>query len=123
MTQCSSLPSQSGGTISSQPSAARSRQTRVCVLGNLKGGAPEQLQVYVGAYQLAPKVELTVTREGDQLETQLTGQPKVPIYPETPTLFFLKIVDAQLEFAKDAAGKVTQVTLHQNGHDMVARKK
>lgn len=85
--------------------------------------SPEQLSAYVGTYQLAPGVELKVTLEGDQLQTQLTGQPKVAIYPETPTLFFLKVVDAQLEFKKDASGKVTQVTLHQNGRDMVAPKK
>jgi len=85
--------------------------------------SPEQLRAYVGTYELAPKVDLTITLEGDHLETQLTGQPKIPIFAETPTLFFLKVVDAQLEFAKDASGKVTQVTLHQNGRDMVAHKK
>jgi hypothetical protein len=83
----------------------------------------EQLAAYVGTYQLAPHVELSIMFDGDHLDTQLTGQPKFPIFAETPTLFFLKVVDAQLEFSKDASGKVTQVTLHQNGHDVIAKKK
>jgi len=84
---------------------------------------PEELSAVVGVYSLAPGVDLAVTLEGSQLATQLTGQPKFEIYPESPTFFFLKVVDAQLEFGKDSSGKATQVTLHQNGHDTVAKKK
>ncbi len=84
---------------------------------------PPVLKSYVGTYQLAPNVNLDIMLEGDHLETQLTGQPKFPIFAQTPTLFFLKVVDAQLEFGKDASGKVTQVTLHQNGRDIVCKKK
>jgi hypothetical protein len=62
-------------------------------------------------------------QEGDHLMTQLTGQPKLPIFAESPTLLFLKAVDAQLEFEKDATGNATQVTLHQNGQNMVAKRK
>ncbi|MGH9664461.1 MAG: serine hydrolase, partial [Bryobacteraceae bacterium] len=36
--------------------------------------------------------------------------------------FFLKVVDAQLTFAVDQKGAATQVTLHQNGSDMVAKR-
>jgi hypothetical protein len=61
--------------------------------------------------------------EGDKLMTQLTGQPKLPIFAESPKLLFLKVVDAQLEFTLDASGKATQVTLHQGGRDQVAKKK
>ena len=127
-------------------------QLAVIVLANLNGGAPneiankaatiefggkveltserkeitlkpEELGGLVGTYSLAPGVDLAVTLEGNQLWTQLTGQGKIQIYPESPTFFFLKVVDAQLEFAKDSSGKATQVTLHQNGQDVVAKKK
>lgn len=81
------------------------------------------LQAYVGTYEVNPQVGMNITLEGDHLATQLTGQPKFPIFAETQTLFFLKAVDAQLEFGQDASGKVTQVTLHQNGRDMVWKKK
>lgn len=32
----------------------------------------------------------------------------IPLFAESPTLLFLKVVDAQLEFAKDASGKANQ---------------
>ena len=74
-----------------------------------------QLEKYTGVYQLAPNFQLTITREGSSLFGQATGQPKVPIFAETETNFFLKVVDAQLTFVKDAAGNVDALILHQNG--------
>jgi hypothetical protein len=38
-------------------------------------------------------------------------------------MFFLKAVDAQIEFPKDdAQGKASQLTLHQNGRDITAKR-
>jgi D-alanyl-D-alanine carboxypeptidase len=84
---------------------------------------PEQIAAIVGTYSLAPNADLSVMVEGDKLMTQLTGQPKLPIFAESPKLLFLKVVDAQLEFTLDASGKATQVTLHQGGRDQVEKKK
>jgi hypothetical protein len=124
-------------------------ETSVIVLANLNGQAPdqmlpqlaavafgkdvqltserkaiqlprEQMASYVGTYQLAPKVKLMMTLDGDQLMTQLSGQTKLEVLPEADGKFFLKVVDAQLEFVKDADGKVTDVILHQNGRDQKA---
>ncbi len=39
---------------------------------------------------------------------QLTGQPKFEIFPKGDREFFLKVVDAQLTFDVDAAGKATR---------------
>ena len=83
---------------------------------------PDKLNDYVGSYALAPSFILTVTIEGDHLEAQATNQPKVPIFAEAPDKFFYKVVDAQLEFGRDASGTVTQVTLHQGGRDMNGKK-
>ena len=77
---------------------------------------------YVGSYLLGPGTVLSITREGDQFLTQLTGQGKIPIYPESERSFFLKVVDAQLHFDVDGNGRATQVTLHQNGRDQIARR-
>ena len=83
----------------------------------------EDLKSYVGVYEVTPTVNMVITLNGDHLETQLGPQPKVPIYAESPTNFFLKVVDAQLEFSKDASGSVTGVTLHQNGQSPFWKKK
>ena len=82
---------------------------------------PKIYDEYVGKYQLAPTFALTVTREGDRLITQATGQGKVEIFPESETEFFLKVVDAQITFVKED-GKVTHLILHQNGRDMKAKR-
>jgi len=77
------------------------------------------LSKYVGAYELAPGAVMTVTIEGERLMAQLTGQGKLPIFPQSETLFFLKAVDAQIEFAADAGSLV----LHQNGRDQKASRR
>ncbi len=82
---------------------------------------PKTLDAYVGAYRDSGMV-FTVTREGDQLSVQLTGQPKFPVFPQSERKFFLKVVDAQIAFDVDAAGRATQLTLHQNGMDHVAKR-
>jgi CubicO group peptidase (beta-lactamase class C family) len=80
------------------------------------------LDGYVGRYSLqaAPMIVETVTREGDQLYVQLTGQDKLEMFPSSDHDFFLKDVDAQLTFEAGADGKATRVTLHQNGANNVA---
>jgi hypothetical protein len=78
---------------------------------------------YVGAYQMPFNAELTVTLDGSQLAAQLTGQPAFPIFAESETLFFYKIVEATLEFQKDASGAVTAVRLRQGSIDAVAPRK
>jgi hypothetical protein len=77
---------------------------------------------YVGVYQLSPNVLMTMTREGDQLYTQLTGQPRFPVFPEGEGKFFLKVVDAQLTFPSGSEDKAPEVVLHQGGRDQVAKR-
>jgi len=83
---------------------------------------PKLYETYAGRYQFAPAVVLTITRSDSHLFAQLTGQPAFEIFPESNTRFFLKVVDAQLTFESDAAGKATAVVLHQNGRDQRATK-
>jgi CubicO group peptidase (beta-lactamase class C family) len=80
-----------------------------------------KLSGFVGTYELAPGINLTITLDGTQLMTELTGQNKIPIFAQSENLFFLKVVDAQLEFGKDEKG--AYVILHQGGRDQKAVKK
>ena len=57
---------------------------------------------------------MTVALEGDKLTTQLAGQPAFELFAESPTKFFLKVVEATLEFAPGDAPAST-VTLRQGG--------
>ena len=75
---------------------------------------PATLGDYVGKYRGAFGV-LEVVLKSNHLEAQITGQPAFPIYARAGDAFFYKIVDAQLDFERDAAGKVVAVVLHQDG--------
>jgi hypothetical protein len=45
-----------------------------------------------------------------------TGQTKFPLFAESETKFFLKVVDAQVEFIRDpTTHAVTKLILYQNG--------
>ena len=83
----------------------------------------KELESYVGDYELAPTYVLSITKEGNQMMLQATGQSKNEIYAESESKFFLKVVDAQISFVKDANGKVTQLILHQGGANQPAKKR
>jgi bla regulator protein blaR1 len=78
------------------------------------------LDRYIGDYQLAPSAVMAVTREGNQLFAQVTGQPKAEIFARSESEFFYKIVKAQLSFERDSQGRTTGLVLHQNGAHMPA---
>ncbi len=84
--------------------------------------APAQLERCVGRYQVAPGFVVTITREGDRLLSQATGQPSIEILPESESEFFLKDVDAQLTFELKEAGPARGVILHQAGRDTPAAR-
>jgi hypothetical protein len=119
----------------------------VIVLGNVNGQVPDQiatqlaalnfgdkvvlpgerkeitldsqlLRRYVGAYQMPEGPVMLITLENNRLSGKLGNQQALPIFPESPTRFFLKVVDAQIDFAADGS----QLTLHQNGRDATAKR-
>jgi CubicO group peptidase (beta-lactamase class C family) len=87
----------------------------------LKTGA-DVLERYVSVYEVAPTFSITITRDGEHLFGEPTGRRKVELFAESEKNFFLKDVDAQVEFQIDAEGKVTGLILHQGGSDMPAKK-
>lgn len=74
---------------------------------------------YVGRYAYAV---LTVTKEGDRLFAEMTGQPKFEIFPKSETEFFWKVIDAQVTFVKDENDDVVKVIHHQGGMEIEAPK-
>lgn len=81
-----------------------------------------KLADYVGVYSFAPNVVLTVKANADGLEAQLTGQPFFPVFARAADRFFYKVVDAELEFKRDGAGKIEAVVLHQGGIEQRAQR-
>ena len=77
----------------------------------------DALERIVGSYS-GNGMNLTVLLDGDTPRAQLAGQPAFEIFAESASMFFLKVVDATLEFAPDT-GETTQVTLRQGGQALV----
>ncbi len=91
------------------------KQTEVAI-------SPDILNRYVGRYALAPQFVLTVSRKGDQLHVQATGQPAIRVFPKSETEWFYKDVDAQLTFKVNDEGQCDSLVLHQNGQDIPGRR-
>jgi serine-type D-Ala-D-Ala carboxypeptidase/endopeptidase len=81
---------------------------------------PGLLQEYAGTYNASGLGAFTVTLRSGVLYVQLTGQPAAPVYASAKDRFFYKIVDAQIQFNRDATGHITSLTLHQKGQEVTA---
>jgi hypothetical protein len=84
--------------------------------------APDVLARYVGRYQLAPEFALEMSVVDGKLYVHPTGQPVLRLWAATETRFFLKEVEAVIDFTVEAGGKVTGMVLHQNGRDVPGKR-
>jgi len=85
---------------------------------------PKIYDAYVGEYEIAPGVVLTITREGDKLMAQQTGiKTKMELLPENETTFFMKGLTGQNIFVRDAKGQVTHIIFRDpDGQEIKAKK-
>jgi hypothetical protein len=65
---------------------------------------------------------LTITKEGNRLLAQMTGQPKFEIFPQSKTEFFWKVANAQVTFVKNDKGNVNKIRHYQAGTEIQAPK-
>jgi len=75
---------------------------------------------YVGQYQVSPQLVLSITKEGEKLFCQATGQARLELHPRSPTEFFLREVEASITFIRDSRGRVAQLMLQQGGKNVPA---
>ena len=128
------------------------RRMTVIVLGNLNGPGPDKvgadlltlarggtvtlqnerqavtasvevLRAYEGVYELSPTFAITASVVDGKLMVQATGQDALELHQESADAFFLREVDAQVVFTRDASGAVDGLVLHQGGREAPARKK
>jgi D-alanyl-D-alanine carboxypeptidase len=83
----------------------------------------EVLQRYIGQYELAPGMVLTVRLKGEGLVMQPSGQEEADLFAETETHFFLKIVDASLEFELGTSGHAVAIDFKQGDFETRAPRK
>lgn len=80
------------------------------------------LKQYAGLYELHSTFRVRITVENGGLKAQTTGQPQFDLFAEKEDHFFLKVVDAQVQFIKGADGKVVKLLLSQNNQRISAKK-
>lgn len=83
---------------------------------------PAILDAYVGDYQVNARLVLTISKEGDKLFGQLTGQPRLALEPVSDAQFTIPDVKANISFEKDSAGKVTGLLMTQGTRSVNAPK-
>lgn len=83
---------------------------------------PAALDQYVGEYKLSPTFSVVVSVVDGKLMGKPTGQQESQLFYEKPDQFFLKIVDAQIEFTRDDKKVVNGFVLIQNGRRIPGQK-
>jgi hypothetical protein len=78
------------------------------------------LDGHVGFYQLNDSTVMTITRTGQQLNAQVTGQPAVPIYARSNTEFSYK--DAEITFITEPDGQTTSLILRKYGVNVLMKR-
>ena len=79
------------------------------------------LQRLVGHYA-HEELEMAVSLDGDALKAEMTGQPAVELFAESPTRFFLKVVDATIDFAS-GEGPPASITMRQGSETIEFKRK
>ena len=82
---------------------------------------PSQFDNYVGRYAVNENFALNVTRDGNKLFIQGTGQPRAELYFAGDDLFFLRVVDGTVLFQTDGSGRAHGLSLTQAGKTVPAQ--
>ena len=85
--------------------------------------AAETLRDYAGEYPLVPGFGLSVMEKNGKLFIQGTGQQPIEVSAVTPDVFVADVVAAEIRFERDAAGKVSALSLHQGGQVLRGERK
>jgi len=96
--------------------------SRVPTERTLSNVDPKIYDDYVGRYEIAPNVFLDITKEGEKLMSQTTGQARMELLPESEIEFFIKGFTAQFVFVRDKTGRLTKLIINQEGQRVTARK-
>ena len=84
--------------------------------------SPQLLERLAGTYELSPAFRIMISSKGDRLFAQSIGQPRFEIFPQSDRDFFYTTIDAVITFDTDGQANAGQLTLHQNGADLVGKR-
>ncbi len=76
----------------------------------------------VGRYQILPNFIFDVQNRDGHLMVGITDQPTQEVFPDSPTRWHYREVDATLEFQLPKTGRARSLILHQDGAAQTARR-
>jgi hypothetical protein len=86
--------------------------------------APEVMERYVGTYEYGPGREASITIEGDLLFLREGANPlKLPLAPDSETMFISRTNGDRIEFYRDVRGEVTGFVYWGGGQERRATRK
>lgn len=77
---------------------------------------------YAGVYQADGGPPLVVAVDGGQLALRPNNDRPIPLLAESERMFFIRDLNIQVEFVRDASGAVTEFITHQGGRQDRARR-
>jgi CubicO group peptidase (beta-lactamase class C family) len=77
---------------------------------------------YIGKYEVAPTFHIEITRNAGKLYLQATNQPKFRLFAESNKKFFLRVVDAVVEFETNDQGEAQGLVLFQGGQEIPGKR-
>jgi CubicO group peptidase (beta-lactamase class C family) len=75
-----------------------------------------------GRYQLTPNFIFDVRDQDGRLMVGITNQPTQEVFPDSPTRWSYRGVEATLEFNLPKSGPAKSLVLHQNGIEQTAKR-
>jgi CubicO group peptidase (beta-lactamase class C family) len=80
------------------------------------------LKVYEGSYQLGPNFIVSFKLEDGKFIALATGQPPFPLVASNDSTFHIAPANVKIVFNKNRDNTVDQLTLHQGGGTMIAKR-
>ncbi|MEX0678331.1 MAG: hypothetical protein WD063_14715, partial [Pirellulales bacterium] len=103
-----------GQEVKPEPSETTENESGDLAIG------PELRRRLVGRYQLTPSFIFDVRDRNGHLMVGITDQATQEVYPDSPTRWSYRGVDATLEFKLTKTGPAKSLILHQNGAKQTA---
>jgi len=82
---------------------------------------PNAYDVYVGQYEIAPNLVITISRDGNRLMSEVGGR-KSELVPQSETQFSIPAANIKVTFVREANGQITHMIVSDNGREGQARK-
>jgi D-alanyl-D-alanine-carboxypeptidase/D-alanyl-D-alanine-endopeptidase len=105
-----------GQEVKPEPSETTDKEPGDLAIG------PELRRRLVGRYQLTPSFIFDVRDVDGRLMVGITNQPTQEVYPDSPTRWSYRGVDATIEFKLTKTGPAKSLVLHQNGIKQTAHR-